>query len=239
MAFGNKLRNRIVGVLVIVSIILILLPVMMQDRPVPNEPINEKPIAVNEEGAITDENGLLASQSPDYAELLEPYDDLSKNEEVLNTQPAPAAPVGKVEVLDLPDDSPFASANTGKQDLAVNNNSPKEEILVAKKPAPEPKATEKHETKPVVKKPEQAAKPAAKGAYTVQVGVFSQESNAQNVVKKLNAAGISSRIEKVQVNGRSLNRVYAGSGNSRSALQNLLPQIEKLTGAKGKIVSVK
>ena len=40
MAFGNKLRNRIVGVLVIVSIILILLPVMMQDRPVPNEPIN-------------------------------------------------------------------------------------------------------------------------------------------------------------------------------------------------------
>ena len=75
MAFGNKLRNRIVGVLVIVSIILILLPVMMQDRPVPNEPINEKPIAVNEEGAITDENGLLASQSPDYAELLEPYDD--------------------------------------------------------------------------------------------------------------------------------------------------------------------
>ena len=188
---------------------------------------------------ITDENGLLASQSPDYAELLEPYDDLSKNEEVLNTQPAPAAPAGKVEVLDLPDDSPFASANTGKQDLAVNNNSPKEEILVAKKPAPEPKATEKHETKPAVKKSEQAAKPAAKGAYTVQVGVFSQESNAQNVVKKLNAAGISSRIEKVQVNGRSLNRVYAGSGNSRSALQNLLPQIEKLTGAKGKIVSVK
>ena len=34
MAFGNKLRNRIVGVLVIVSIILILLPVMMQDADV-------------------------------------------------------------------------------------------------------------------------------------------------------------------------------------------------------------
>ena len=62
MAFGNKLRNRIVGVLVIVSIILILLPVMMQDRPVPNEPINEKPIAVNEEGAITDENGLTTRE---------------------------------------------------------------------------------------------------------------------------------------------------------------------------------
>ena len=63
MAFGNKLRNRIVGVLVIVSIILILLPVMMQDRPVPNEPINEKPIAVNEEAVITtqsDNAGLWA-----------------------------------------------------------------------------------------------------------------------------------------------------------------------------------
>ena len=90
-----------------------------------------------------------------------------------------------MRILDLPDDSPFASANTGKQDLAVNNNSPKEEILVAKKPDPEPKAIEKHETKPVVKKSEQVAKPAAKGAYTVQVGVFSQESNAQNVVKKI------------------------------------------------------
>ena len=110
MAFGSKLRNRIVGVLVIVSISLILLPVMMQDRPVPNEPINEKPIAVNEDGAITDANGLLASQSPDYADLLEPYDDLNKNEEVLNAQPLPVAPTGKVEVLDLPDDGPFAGS---------------------------------------------------------------------------------------------------------------------------------
>ena len=232
MAFGSKLRNRAVGVLVIISIILILLPVMMQDRPVPNEPINEKPIAVNEEGAITDENGLLAAQSPDYADLLEPYDDLSNNEEVLNANPAPSAPAGKVEVLELPDDSPFAAANTEKQDLTAPANSPKEEILVAKKPAAEPKPAEIREAKPAVK-------PAARGSFTVQVGVFSQEANAQNVVKKLNATGISSRIEKVKVNGRTLNRVYAGSANSRSALQNLLPQIEKLTGAKGKIVSAK
>lgn len=235
MAFGSKLRNRVVGVLVIVSIILILLPVMMQDRPVPNEPINEKPIAVNENGAVTDENGLLASQSPDYAELLEPYDDLSNNEEVLTANPAPTTPAGKVEVLELPDDSPFAAANTGKQDLSAAANSSNEEILVAKKPAAEIKPAEK----PVVKKTESAAKPAARGSFTVQVGVFSQESNAQNVVKKLNAAGISSRIEKVNVNGRTLNRVYAGSANSRSSLQSLLPQIEKLTGAKGKIVSTK
>ena len=239
MAFGSKLRNRIVGVLVIVSIILILLPVMMQDRPVPNEPINEKPIAVNEDGAITDANGLLASQSPDYADLLEPYDDLNKNEEVLNAQPLPAAPTGKVEVLDLPDDGPFAGSNTGKQAVADGNNAPKEEILVAKKPALESKPAENKVTKPAANKSESAAKPADKGAYTVQVGVFSQDSNAQNVVKKLNAAGISSRIEKVKVNGRTLNRVYAGSANSRSSLQKLLPQIEKLTGAKGKIVSVK
>ena len=151
----------------------------------------------------------------------------------------PAAPTGKVEVLDLPDDGPFAGSNTGKQAVADGNNAPKEEILVAKKPASESKPAENKVTKPAANKSESAAKPADKGAYTVQVGVFSQDSNAQNVVKKLNAAGISSRIEKVKVNGRTLNRVYAGSGNSRSSLQKLLPQIEKLTGAKGKIVNVK
>ena len=241
MAVSNKVRNRIVGALIIVSIMLILLPAMMLDRPAPEEKLDENPIAVDKNGAITDANGLLASQGPDYSTLLDPVDDLA-SEEVLKAQPKPDVNQGNVEVLDLPEDGPFAVLDNKE----VVNNKPdvkeKEEVLVAKKADNTQPKNNNRETQTREKTPSKtntANSNNVNGKYTVQVGVFSQDANAQKVVNQLKTAGINARMEKVTVNGRNLNRVYAGSSNNRNDMQKLLPTIEKLTGAKGRVVSIK
>ena len=57
MAVTSKLRNRIVGFLIIVSLILLVLPVLLKDQPQTPAQVNEDIIAVDEHGALTDENG--------------------------------------------------------------------------------------------------------------------------------------------------------------------------------------
>ena len=108
---------------------------------------------------------------------------------------------------------------------------PEPEILTAAKPAPKP-----------------AAKPASGGddviagtrptqRYVIQVGVFSQRTNAENVVNKITKAGYSVYAIKVKSNGRELYRVYAAQSNSRDQLNPILTRVNKLCGTKGTIIT--
>lgn len=117
---------------------------------------------------------------------------------------------------------------------------PKEEILTVAKPKPAPKP----EPKPEVSKPQPTnngdkviAGTRPQGDYVIQVGVFSKKANADNVVKKIQDAGIKVYAIEINSNGRQLYRVYAGSANSRNDLNSTLQKVDKLCGTKGKIVS--
>lgn len=250
MAVTSKLRNRIVGFLIIVSLILLVLPVLLKDQPQTPAQVNEDIIAVDEHGALTDENGgLLSSAETDYATLLAPEDDLKDNPPPLTApspdaapRPASPAPASSAPAASA-DQTEILTAAKSAQPSAEPQPSarPDTEILRAPaKPAPAPVQSAQ---KTAPRQSAAAAAPAASGkpsgAYTIQVGVFSQQSNAQNVVKKLQAGRISAFTEKVTINGKEMVRVYAGSGKTQQELQPVLTQVEKLTGAKGRIVSTR
>ena len=248
MAVTKALRNRIVGFLILLSLILMVLPLLISE---PNtqgvaQQANEDIIAIDKNGALTDENGnILTVAEPDYATLLAPEEDHTT---LTLTAPDPsAAPQLKTDNTEV-----LTAANQPSSPAPVEQlTAPKQEILTAPQvkpaPAPTPSNTEilrapaKAEPKPA---PVASATPAPtatvpQSGYTIQVGVFSQQSNAENAVRKLRAGNLTAYTEKVTINGKNMVRVYAGQASSRQALEPVLKQVERLTGAKGKIVSRK
>ncbi|MBO8416538.1 MAG: SPOR domain-containing protein [Proteobacteria bacterium] len=262
MSVSKKLRNRIVGGLIIFSLLLLVLPALMEKPEAPEHSANEDIIAVDENGALTDSNGnLLSAVETDYATLLAPEDDMPKSEPQVDNGPLPSVQPSPQSNLNdnVPGGTEILTAQKPQQPApaaqAQNKPAPAPssgtEILRA--PAKQGAAVSSAAAKPQAQPPVEAARPAPSkgseilkaaagtpsGAYTIQVGVFSQTANAENVVRKLKAGSIPAYTEKVTINGKNMVRVYAGSADSREALQQTLKSVETLTGAKGKIVKSK
>ena len=271
MALGSTIRNRIVGFFVIISIVLIALPAMM-DNDAERRQENNQAIAIDKNGAITDENGQLMSNfEPDYSTLLEGDDggsssgELSLKGDALQTQPAaPSASDGVLHASDSTVSAGNGAHNTtssfvdsaapvsgggevliGSQAQKTPNTSsakPKVEVLGSKAPV-QNTAQNKVEVlgKPANKvrpKQESSSDKVAAGTFSVQVGVFSQKDKSDRMIANLKAAGIKAFSRNVTINGKSMVRVYAGSGKSRDALKPTLEKVGKVTGSKGIIVEV-
>ncbi|MCR5084877.1 MAG: SPOR domain-containing protein [Succinivibrionaceae bacterium] len=101
------------------------------------------------------------------------------------------------------------------------------------RPAPRQKPEQKPEQKP---RPTPSQRPS--GAYSVQVGVFSQQGNADKIMTTLRAGGVATYSERVTVGGKQMIKVYAGSAQGRDALRGVLQKVKRLTGTEGKIVAV-
>lgn len=248
MVISKSIRNRIVGIFVVLSIILILVPLLSNN----NESNNRKSsnddgaIAITKHGAVVDENG--ATVEHDYSDLLAGDDNygqipLNNSQSVSNTQAT----------------SPFDALNTNNQgnNLASNN------ILDAA-PMDEPFETHKLETAHPISqtpakpntvvaqstfvKPQQQtvktevltssrnsntqAKPAAShtttastklisGQYGAQVGAFSQKSQVDSVISQLKSAGFKAIPHQINVNGKQMTRVYAGVAKDKSGIQKI------------------
>lgn len=264
MSVSKTLRNRIVGGLIIFSLLLLVLPALMDQKDAPKPSANEDIIVVDENGALTDGSGnLLSAVETDYATLLAPEDDMPKSESQVDNgplpsvQPAPQANMGDnvpggTEILTAPKSKPAETLSAQNKPAPAAAQSSGTEILRAPAKQPAKAQAPVEAAKPV--QTAQASKPAApaksselltaaagtpSGAYTIQVGVFSQTANAENVVRKLKAGSIQAYTEKVTINGKNMVRVYAGSADSQAALQPALKSVEALTGAKGKIIKRK
>lgn len=278
MVFSSKiLRNRIVGLLVILSVIMILVPAIMQ-KPEPQQDRKDESIAIDRNGAVTDKNGQMVSGTQrDLSELLDPVNDSINREDPLaiarqnaakDAQKDSNAPVNANQG-NIPFDDGFASGEALEtvqpKNLASRDAAPVStaqnipyggEVLTGNTPrnVPESKpssAQTKPEQKPQSKteqkqqpKPEQ--KPQSKDnktadsksqtVYVVQVGVFSQQTNAQSIMNKLRSQGVSCQSEKfVNNQGKTMYRVYAGSAPTRKGAEAIADKVAKITGDKGTI----
>ncbi len=72
----------------------------------------------------------------------------------------------------------------------------------------------------------------ASGAWTVQLGTFSNRDHAVHLVNNLKSHGFGATISEVTNNGRKLFRVRVGNEKDRAAAQKLLGRL-KAAGAKG------
>lgn len=146
-----------------------------------------------------------------------------------------------------------APAQTHSEPKPQTKPSFEPEILTAKPSTSKPTAPAK-EVEVLVSKKEPAKAPAKSTAasnedkliiagtkpkerFVVQVGVFSQKSNALNNVNKLKKAGISVYATKVP-DGREYYRVYGGRSNNKQDLVPLVEKINKICGTKSAIVAL-
>ena len=248
---SKSLRNRIVGFLVLLSVILIFMPFLMKDDVVAKK--NTDAIAITPEGAVTDNNGQLVSAGEhDYSDLLEPIDDSVAKTQVqpkadspfdaLKTKQTDTAGSNTVDVAEIPDDNMFASYDlevatptNSSQSAAlpsVSNQPVKSETLKSSHSATATAAAAPKANAQKAATPKADSNALASGNYAAQVGVFSKKAGAQQVISQLKSAGFSPVTQNVNINGKPLIKVYAGTSKNRAAVQGICQRVQAKTSIK-------
>jgi DedD protein len=109
------------------------------------------------------------------------------------------------------------------------------------KPAPMPAPT-----KPVVVVPAPILAPTPTspaevkaGMWSIQLGSFTAESNAQNLLAQVQRAGVSARVEKVDVKGSSVWKVSSGSYATREEADAALGRLKTRLNLGGMVKQVR
>ena len=146
------------------------------------------------------------------------------------------------QIPSAPESMPFASSMLQDEvvrpqpvfiDLNAEPETPEAPAAVAATPTPAaPAAAPADAPASAVVEPQ-----AGLSAWVVQVGSFSSEENAKALVKKLRAGGFQTPDpERIELRGKVLFRVQVGPMVNKSKADKLLPQIDKLSGTKGKVL---
>ena len=288
MSITKNIRNRIVGILVVISIVLILLPFLNMNGKDTPKPQDDNAIAINQNGAVTDTNGQLVtagssdSVETNYSDMLEaPIDDTKGSNNALSNvqKEAPAsspfdalntnnASASNTTVnsnqtgsdLEVPNDNMFASANletatpTGAKNTAGNSNTLPSANTATVSPAPK-QNTAKTETlkssrvqanqntaanKPKPQAPTNTAPKSnlVSGTFAAQIGVFSQKSYVTENVAKLKKAGFNAQTQSVNINGKSMVRVFAGTSKTRQGADAICRSAKAKVGLDCRILSL-
>lgn len=289
MVLGRKIRNRILGLLVLLSIAMILVPAIMDPGQIYKK--SSDSIAVNGHGALTDKSGRMVEGTQDYSDLLSPVEGADVTPEQLAAQNAGSReqlPENNQDLDPIADSSALAIArnNDNADPFATVNSTPAVAPVVAPQPIPAdgnaqvqrlkqaqaqnntPKAQAQNEVLKSSKGTQNTAKASSgnnnnnterlisnhakaqantatasssaqsSSGFAVQVGVFSSKQNADAVVAKLKAAGISARQVPAVINGRSLIRVYAGAPKNKDAATSIARRVQQVTGTKPSVVTL-
>lgn len=156
----------------------------------------------------------------------------------LDAEPAPVAPAATT-----PAATPVAAAEPPKPAAPKPAETKPAEAKPEPKPAaPKPVATRPAEPKPAPAKPADAPKPAApkpappaaaKVGFAVQVGAFSDATEAGAMRERLRAAGFTAFTETVTTDQGKLTRVRVGPVLDRAAADQLKAQIQSKAGVDG------
>lgn len=73
--------------------------------------------------------------------------------------------------------------------------------------------------------------------FVIQLGAFSNADSVAALIKELQAKGFAAYSETATVNGKTLTRLFVGPALSEAELEAQLPELQKLTGLSGRVVS--
>ena len=91
--------------------------------------------------------------------------------------------------------------------------------------------------KPLVAASKPVATSSAGAAWIIQAGVFSSGANAQTLVGKLRAGGLSANLSTVHSGGSTLYRVTVGPDVSRARMESLIPRVSQIAGVSAKVIA--
>lgn len=178
------LKKRLIGATVLVSLVVIFVPMLLEEEPVVSTELEENVIPQRPEDNFSSRVLPLETE------------DLSKPQSV-ETKPVQEAP------------KPAPVQQAAQKEPEQNTE-------------PKPAAAEKKEPAPRV----------GLSAWVIQVGSFSQRSNADNLVKDLQANKYAAFTDQVDVKGEILHRVLVGPEVDKKRAEQMLAKLNKYLKAK-------
>ena len=133
--------------------------------------------------------------------------------------------------------STLPSANTKVAPQAPKSNTVKTETLKSSRV----QATQgANANKPKVQSPASTAPKSnlVTGTFAAQIGVFSQKSYVTDNVAKLKKAGFNAQTQSVNINGKSMVRVFAGTAKTRQAADAICRSAKAKVGLDCRILSL-
>lgn len=247
LVMDEKLKHRLVGACVILSLGAIFLPAMMKkssQRLESNFSVNvelpPKPAAANV--AITDEDQMFKTIKIAKVELPSAQQaqttEHSNNENSIASAPLSddaLVPVAKIETASI--EKPLELALNDAVKTAVK----KEIMVAANKPAKSVSAAIKVATAPIKPKSVIASitkKPAAKKEiYAVQLASFSKLGNAQALVSKLQSKGYRANYTRSAARNGVIYKVYVGHSPIKTNVVKLKTQLANAMQLNGFVVN--
>lgn len=257
----ESLKRRLVGVIVLVCLVVIFVPMLLEDEPVQGPEIQGSNIPprpqVTEEfhsGQIRPAQEVPFSLPPGPA----PQEPESPQVEpvspaALQIEPRPlplpvpeAEPVSTQEFEPVPEPAaepvPEPVPEIKSEPKPVPAPTPEPKPAPAPKPAPTPKPAPKPnpepqpapEPKPLPRTP--AAQEPSLSSWVVQVASLSSTERADQLVAELRKAKYPAFREPVQLNGRTLYRVRIGPEADRRLAEAMAAGVNKRFGLDSKVV---
>lgn len=239
----DSMKHRVVGIAVIISIALVFVPAMIKKN---NQRLEEKKIAVD----------LPAKPpQPEMAQVDEPkvFAETKVAHVDLDTQVALNQTEQEIKQHPITGPQPIQQAQQASYPLGSGKDNSKSNAISAEKKI-SPKPTKmlvkfKAKKKPITKVAKKAVKPktitaknkvrsnpvriASTPRYAVQVGVFSETTNAQSLKKILDTKGLRSRLVKTNVHGKPAVKVLIGRLATAEAAQQLKNKLANEHDLKG------
>ena len=199
MALAKKIRNRIVGALVLVSLAMILVPAIMDPGQIYKR--SSQSIAVNGNGAVTDSSGrLIQGGAQDYSDLLAP--DQNNNGVTPEQLAAQNSNSNEVTMPDQESSLPLPPEPQGNDPFAAVNSSPQSLNVAPEQQVQRLKDAQIQQQSPQVAAKENVAKP--------KVAV---QNNSSEVLR-------SNRTQSRQSSTQSSERLVSSAQKTQKKEQN-------------------
>lgn len=218
LALKKRARRRLVGAIALVLLMIIVLPIVLQDRAA---------LAPQEAIKITMPEDSVTPLPPPAETPIAPVAPPVAQADV--TEPANTEPPTVTEEAVATE--PISMPEVKKAEVKRPEVKKPEAKPLALKPAEVAKPAET--AKPAEEKP-QENKPSLKNAesFTIQVGVFSEMANVKQLQARLKQAGLDSRTENISTPSGEKIRLKAGRFASRQEAAYALTKLQavNLTG---------
>ncbi len=213
----KRARRRLVGAIVLVLLVVVFLPMALDNEP--------KPLAPNVDiqvPSLDSAGNKFPATTPPPA--MQP-----------SAAPPDTAPLPATEAEPAP--APKAEAPVAAPEVVTPSPPPEREKKpeAAKKPDPDknPGPTKSPSAKATTPEPTKSAAQLEALGYVVQLGAFSNAANANHLYQKLRAARFPAYLERVNTNGSTRTRVRVGPFPTEDAADKARQKVLQVGLAKG------
>jgi DedD protein len=222
----KRARRRLIGAVVFATVAAVVLPMVMDKDPPPALPNIELRIPAQDKGFVSPA-GKPASAPTPVPTVAEPVPEPVARPEVAAAKPAPDTMVAKA--IEKAPDKPAATAPKPAAAPAAAATTKPPATPSSKPPvaaAQVPKEADAKRAQAILAG--QDAKPAADGPHVVLIGAYAQQSNVDNLKRKLGDLGIKVYTETLDAPGGKKTRVRAGPFPNRAAAEKAAARMKAI-----------